>query len=141
MEEKLFKIGEMAKRLDVTKRTLTHYMEKGLIVPAMKPKSPGMLNKFSEKNFYDVLLIQELTKNGFDLETVKQIVQHLFAKARIKGAGNEALVIYDGHTDSGSVKRTAFDKKGNLKLDMSGRKSATVIDITELRDKAATLVA
>jgi hypothetical protein len=100
-----------------------------------------MLNKFSEQNFYEILLIQELTKNGFDLQTIKEIVQNFFAKIRIVGAGNEVLVIYDGHTDIGSVQWTALDKNGNIKkLNMSGRKSVTVIDSTQLREKAADLV-
>jgi len=134
-----FKIGETAERLGVTKRTISHYVEKGIIIPEQLPERPGMLNRFGERNFYEVLLIQELAKNGFDLETIKNILQRQSSKWKIIGPGNELMVIYDGHTDHGSVTFTAAKKDGTYLVKMKGRKSATVIDISDLRNKAAKL--
>ena len=135
-----FKIGETAERLSVTKRTISHYVEKGIIIPEKLPEKPGMLNKFGERNFYEVLLIQELARNGFNLETIKQILQSKFSKWKSVGPGKEVMVIYDGHTDHGSVTFAAASKDGTYRVKMKGRKSATIIDISDLRARANVLV-
>jgi DNA-binding transcriptional MerR regulator len=133
----LFKIGEAAKRLKVTKRTLSHYIEIGLLVPDQQPERPGMLNKFGEKNLYEVLLIQELQRTGFDLKTIKQAMP--WSEAEVAGNKQTLMVIYDGHTEKGSLTISAAKPDGTYRLKMAGRKSATVIDLSGLRDKAKEL--
>jgi DNA-binding transcriptional MerR regulator len=139
MAERRFKIGEFARRLKDTKRTASHYVQTGLIVPEQEPERPGMLNWFGEWNLYEFLVIKELQRNGFDLKTIKQIVQGDIFKMKVVGPGKEVMVIYDGHTDHGSVYFSATDEEGNYTVKMKGRKSSTVIDISELRAKAAEL--
>lgn len=138
MEYKLFKIGQVAKLLEITIRTITFYIEKKLIIPAQTPESPGKLNKFSEANIYEILLIRELTQHGFDLKTIKHIMDSARDK-RLITKGLEIMVIYDGHTDKGNLTFAGTKVDGTYRLKMKGRKSATVIDLSGLREKAKEL--
>ena len=139
MTGKLFKIGRFAELCGVTQRTITHYMEKGLLIPEKTPERRGLLNKFSERNFYELLLIRELVQHNFGLDDVKMIVANRVRVLRSDGTGKEILVIYDGHSKSGKAVPTTTGPDGVIKLNLNEHKSATVIDLTGLRERAKEL--
>lgn len=137
---KLFKIGDFAKRAGVTQRTVTHYMEKNLIIPEQLPERRGMLNKFSEQNLYEILLVRELVQHNFGLDDIRFLLNNQMRVFRADGKGSEILVIYDGHTEAGKIVLTTTEPDGSLKLsEFKNRKSVIVIDLTGLREKANEL--
>lgn len=141
MTQRLVKIGKFAEKLNCTKRTISHYIQEGLLIPEQLPERPGMVNRFGERNLYEMLLIQELIRNGYGLKPIKNILNGPFGKTNISANGNEIVVIYDGHSNDRSVLFTQSSEDGYYQVRMKERRSATVIDLSGLRYKAKQLAA
>ena len=132
--EKLLSKGQVAELLNITPRTVSHYTEEGLIVPEEGPGKSRKNRKYSEHNLFEFMLAGELRKNGFDLKTIKDLLQ-TFGGIKMIGPGKELLVIYDGHTDKGKAVFTAANEDQKYTVKMKGYSSAVVIDITDIREK------
>jgi MerR family Zn(II)-responsive transcriptional regulator of zntA len=72
-DNKLIKIGEVAKRANVTLRTLRYYHELGLIEPATRTE--GNFRLFDESTINIVRLISNLKDLGFSLEEIKNLLE------------------------------------------------------------------
>jgi len=70
---RLYRIGEAAKRLGISTRTLRYYEEVGLVDPA--GHSPGGARKYSEAEIARVGHIRELQQVfGFDLDRIREML-------------------------------------------------------------------
>ena len=140
MSNLLFSKGKVAKLLDITPRTVSHYTEEGVIIPEQEPGDDRKRRLYSENNLFEFMLVLKLKENNFDLQTIKQILSMLQRGTRVKGPGNEILVIYDGHTEHGTAKLTSTDKNLSYKVTLKNYSSVVVIDISELREKLARIL-
>ena len=131
---KLFSKGQVAKLLDITPRTVSHYTEQGIVNPEEGPGESRKNRKYSARNLFEFMIAKELRKNGFDLNTIKDLLQTV-GGIKMIGPGKELLVIYDGHTDHGKAVFTAANKDQKYTVKMEGYSSAVVIDITDIREK------
>lgn len=137
MTESLYTKKQMADLLKVKPRTIQYYTEEGLIVPAENPAGgKGSTRKYSEHNFFQFLLIKELSTLGFDLKTIKQIVKALDIKVISTVGGTETVQIYDGHSESGKLSHGATDENHKCTIDMKDRAVAIVINISKIRENA-----
>ena len=73
MENK-YKISELAKKANVTKRTIHYYKSLGLISPG---KGKGVATYYDDSHLYSLLLIKKLQGNYLPLEEIKKIINPL----------------------------------------------------------------
>ncbi|MEW6622650.1 MAG: MerR family transcriptional regulator [Bacillota bacterium] len=69
-----YKIGELAKKANVSKRTVHYYINKGLIPPA---EGSGVNSHYSDSHLQRILLIKELQASFLPLVKIKAIVSQL----------------------------------------------------------------
>lgn len=74
-DQKLLKIGEVAKRADVTIRTVRYYDELGLIKPA--DRTSGNYRLYSETAITAIKLIKNLKELDFSLDKIHQLFDSL----------------------------------------------------------------
>ncbi|MBK1718752.1 MerR family transcriptional regulator [Thiocystis violacea] len=70
MEVKGYKIGEVASRLATSVRTIRYYEEESLIRPL---RTEGGTRWYAEAHIRRLSAILELARNGFSIETIRQI--------------------------------------------------------------------
>ncbi|MEU7878563.1 MerR family transcriptional regulator [Microbispora bryophytorum] len=71
MPEGLAQIGEVAERLGLSLRTIRHYEEVGLIVPA---RTQGGFRLYSEQDVQRLALIRRMKPLGFTLEEMRDLL-------------------------------------------------------------------
>jgi len=69
-----FRIGELAERTDVTKRTIHYYLSKGLLPPST---GAGVATYYSDEHLYRILLIKKYQEKYLPLEEIKKIITRL----------------------------------------------------------------
>ena len=69
--EKFIQIGELAKKMRVTPRTIKHYEDKGLLKPFKKTRGGFRLYQNDEVKLVE--RIRQLKKAGFSLKEVKEM--------------------------------------------------------------------
>lgn len=69
--ETLFQIGDAARLLNVTRKIILNYEEKGLLTPAVKHKKSGY-RYYSADNLVHIRLIRVLQDSGLSLDEVKE---------------------------------------------------------------------
>jgi len=74
---------EVAKFLSMTPRTIQYYTDMNLVTPAENPKGRGVTRKYSYFNMYTLLCIRELTKHGYNLATIKDIINSRLHGVRV----------------------------------------------------------
>jgi DNA-binding transcriptional MerR regulator len=68
------RIGEVARRLEVSTRTLRYYEELGLVEPS--DRSPGGSRRYAEADVARIVHIRELQQVlGFDLDRIRQMLE------------------------------------------------------------------
>lgn len=67
----LMHIGEVAERVRLSHRTVRHYDEAGLLVPA---RSAGNFRLFTEADVQRLLLIRQMKPLGFSLEDMRRLI-------------------------------------------------------------------
>jgi DNA-binding transcriptional MerR regulator len=68
------RIGEVARRLEVSTRTLRYYEELGLVEPS--DRSPGGSRRYAEADVERIVHIRELQQVlGFDLDRIRQVLE------------------------------------------------------------------
>ncbi|MBD3145640.1 MerR family transcriptional regulator [Microbispora camponoti] len=72
MPEGLAQIGEVAERLGLSLRTIRHYEEVGLIVPA---RTQGGFRLYSEQDVQRLALIRRMKPLGFTLEEMRDLLE------------------------------------------------------------------
>lgn len=71
-DKQLLKIGELAKRADVTVRTIRYYEELGLITPS--ELSAGGFRFYSENDLNRILFIKRFKDLGLSLEEIQTLI-------------------------------------------------------------------
>lgn len=69
----LLKIGEFAEKGGVSRRSLRHYEELGLLTP--KKRSSGGFRLYGENDLFKLEIIKIFKELGFTLEEIKEILQ------------------------------------------------------------------
>lgn len=103
MKERTFIKKEVAGILDLTPRTVHFYTDEGLVVPVENPTGRGKTRRYSFANVVQLAIVRELAANGFDLKTIYQILSFRRGGVIPAHGGDEILIVYDGHTESGKV--------------------------------------
>jgi DNA-binding transcriptional MerR regulator len=67
----LFRIGELAGKAGVSKRTVHYYINRGLLPPA---HGAGVTSSYSEDHLYRLLLIKKLQEKYLPLEKIREMV-------------------------------------------------------------------
>ncbi|OSM02276.1 MerR family transcriptional regulator [Magnetofaba australis] len=102
-----YKIGDVAKMLGVTARTLRFYQEQGLIEPQ---RSAGGMRQFSEADLKRIRIILEFSKLGV---TLKQIGELIDSRANAKTGEQASEQVFDALNrlyQELSSKRTLLDQ-------------------------------
>jgi len=73
VEEK-YRIGELAEKADVTKRTIHYYLSRGLL-PASE--GAGVGTYYSDEHLYRILLIKKYQEDYLPLDEIKKIITRL----------------------------------------------------------------
>ena len=68
----LMKIGEFARRGDVSRRSLRHYEDLGILSP--KKRSSGGFRLYEEKDLFKLEIIKIFKELGFSLEEINEIL-------------------------------------------------------------------
>ena len=69
MEENQYRIGELAEKAGVTRRTIHYYMGRGLLPP---PEGNGLGTTYSDEHLYRIMLIKKLQDAYLPLEEIKK---------------------------------------------------------------------
>lgn len=65
-------VGQLAKKMDVTVRTIQYYDKRGILPPSSV--SEGGRRLYTDKDFVKLHQIQSLKYLGFSLEQIKQVL-------------------------------------------------------------------
>lgn len=82
-EISLLKIGEFAEKGDVSRRSLRHYEELGLLTP--EKRSSGGFRLYEENDLFKLEIIKIFKELGFTLEEIKEILQSREEAKKSKG--------------------------------------------------------
>lgn len=74
MEKNQYRIGELADKAKVTKRTIHYYMGRGLLPP---PEGAGLGTTYSDEHLYRVLLIKKLQDSYLPLDEIKKRIANM----------------------------------------------------------------
>lgn len=74
MEQRLWKIGELAKQTGITVRTLHHYHSIGLLIPSEYTESGHRL--YTKDDISRLQQIMSLKQLGFSLEDIKEFIEN-----------------------------------------------------------------
>ncbi len=69
-----FRIGDLAAKAGVTKRTIHYYINRGLLPPA---HGTGIMSTYSEDHLLRIMLIKKLQEKYLPLERIRNIVAEL----------------------------------------------------------------
>lgn len=69
MEETSYRVGELADKAGVTKRTIHYYIGRGLIPP---PAGEGLGAVYSDEHLYRILLIKKLQDSFLPLDEIRK---------------------------------------------------------------------
>lgn len=124
---------QVAEILNLTPRTIHFYTDEGLVVPVENPTGRGKTRRYSFENVVQLAVVRELTGNGFDLRTIRQILDLRVGRVISSVGGDEVLIIYDGHTEKGKVTATASNEDGDVRIQMKNRKVGVIINLDKIR--------
>lgn len=107
MTERLYTSSEVREILDISQRKMTHFAEKGLIIPVEDAKGAGSKRLYNYLNLLEFALCQMLFDMELGIHLVKRIVSDLREDQEIKlwaskDAGkvvSRKLTITDGNGD------------------------------------------
>lgn len=74
MEKNQYRIGELADKANVTKRTIHYYMGRGLLPP---PEGAGLGTTYSDEHLYRVLLIKKFQDSYLPLDEIKKRIANM----------------------------------------------------------------
>lgn len=69
MEEKSYRVGELAEKAGVTRRTIHYYIGRGLIPP---PEGEGLGAVYSDEHLYRIMLIKKLQDSFLPLDEIRK---------------------------------------------------------------------
>ena len=80
----LIQIGAVAERIGLSLRTIRHYEEVGVVVPA--ERSPGGFRLYSEDNVAELRLVKQMKPLEFSLEQTRELLETVRALRTDDGA-------------------------------------------------------
>ena len=106
MEENRYRIGELAEKAEVTKRTIHYYLSRGLLPSS---RGAGVGTYYSDEHLYRILLIKRYQENYLPLDEIKRKIMRLSLdeiKEQIENGINESnFIISEAPTtyETGSI--------------------------------------
>lgn len=77
---------EVEELIGMSARKIQFYTDLGLVIPAVEnPTGRGTTRRYSRRNMFELLIIQELVRNGVTLENVKTLMLAMTFMFRMKG--------------------------------------------------------
>ncbi|MEZ5410494.1 MAG: MerR family transcriptional regulator [Acidimicrobiales bacterium] len=73
MEDKLFQIGAVAERVDLSLRTIRFYDEAGIVVPSAR--SAGGFRLYTEADIDRLIQVKAMKPLGFTLDETKELME------------------------------------------------------------------
>jgi DNA-binding transcriptional MerR regulator len=71
MDNSRYRIGELAEKAGVTRRTIHYYMGRGLLPPS---EGEGLGTTYSDEHLYRIILIKKLQDSFLPLEEIKRML-------------------------------------------------------------------
>jgi len=139
--ERKFLRKEIAPLLGKTGRSIQHYTDLGIVTPDIfNPSGKGTKRLYSEKNAFELLLIQDVIKHGFKLSEVKPIIDAA-SEQWMKNPKSKTLRIctYKGSNSKKYDVQLYDESHIDLKIDLNGMDSILIIDISDIIRKISTL--
>lgn len=108
MDENQYRIGELAEKAGVTRRTVHYYLAKGLLPPSM---GEGLGTTYSDEHLFRIILIKKLQDNFLPLDEIKrrldemtlyEVRESIEHEVLPKAAGIKSKKTDDKETISGS---------------------------------------
>jgi len=139
--ERKFLRKEIAPLLGKTGRSIQHYTDLGIVIPDIyNPTGKGTKRLYSEKNAFELLLIQDVIKHGFTLLEVKPII-NAASEQWMKNPKSKTLMIctYKGSNSKKYDVQLYDESHVDLKIDLNGMDSILIIDISDIIRKISML--
>jgi DNA-binding transcriptional MerR regulator len=89
--DELFSIGELARRTGLTVKAIRFYSDRGLVLPT--DRSPAGYRRYDLAAVARLDLIRSLRELGFDLGTVRRVLDRELALSDVAAAHAEALAV------------------------------------------------
>jgi DNA-binding transcriptional MerR regulator len=91
MDQNSYRIGELAEKSGVTKRTIHYYMRRGLLPPS---EGAGLGTTYSDEHLYRIMLIKKLQDDYLPLDEIRKRISGMSLQEVIKSLeGNDAALI------------------------------------------------
>jgi len=74
MDINQYRIGELAEKAGVTRRTIHYYLSRGLIPPS---EGAGLGTTYSDEHLYRIVLIRKMQDTFLPLDEIKKRITHL----------------------------------------------------------------
>lgn len=84
MTERLYTSSEVREILDISQRRMTHFAEKGLIIPVEDAKGAGSKRLYNHENLFEFALCQMLFDMELGIHLVKGIISDLRKNQEIR---------------------------------------------------------
>lgn len=96
MEENQYRIGELAEKAGVTKRTIHYYMGRGLLPP---PEGAGLGTTYSDEHLYRIMLVRKLQDAWLPLDEIKKRINGMrLDEVKAGLAPGEPVVMEDSYS-------------------------------------------
>jgi DNA-binding transcriptional MerR regulator len=103
---------QIAEKLKIRKRTVTHYADEGLVIPSNPDIVKGRAREWDDQSQIEFGTVQELVDIGVDLKTIKVIMDEMRAKYPkvLRGTDDSIkdVVCMDWRTVTGETERRFF---------------------------------
>ncbi len=104
----MYKIGEIAKKAEVTTRTLRYYEQLGLLVPS--EITPNGYRYYNEDSFQIITRIRNLQHVGLSLEEIKEVIGLYFQQGKQLEAKEKTIGFLQVHLDQINAKIKLLQK-------------------------------
>lgn len=74
MENNSYRIGELAEKAGVTKRTVHYYISRGLLPP---PEGAGLATTYSDEHLYRIMLIKKMQDEYLPLDEIRRRIRSI----------------------------------------------------------------
>jgi DNA-binding transcriptional MerR regulator len=118
-----YQIGEVARAVGLSLRTIRHYEEVGLIVPSAR--SAGGFRLYTDRDIERLRRVMGMKPMGFSLEEIRDVLE-LFDAAQEPGAPREVLESLQSYADLTSERRAKYQRN----LDLASELIAAILVLT-----------
>lgn len=126
----MYKIGEIAKKAEVTTRTLRYYEQLGLLVPS-EITSNGY-RYYNDDSFQIITRIRNLQHVGLSLEEIKEVIGLYFQQGKQLEAKEKTITFLQIHLEQINSKIKLLQK---AKSEVQEQIETTKDRLSQLKDK------